>query len=95
MRRFVPNSHLNRELYPTRFLGCRRERRYVLSPMYGDNYEANACMQCYCGNAIEPGTELAPDSDCEEKTCSGNATEYCGGTNRLSTYVLPRTYVPY
>ena len=42
--------------------------------------------QCFCGNAIYNGGTLAPSkSDCD-LPCTGNATEVCGGYNRLSIY---------
>ena len=78
-----------------KIFGLQQGTEVYCSMLCMDDYESNVYIQCYCGDAIEPGTALAPDSECEAMTCSGNATEYCGGTNRLSTYVLPGTYVPY
>ena len=49
--------------------------------------------ECYCGNAIGGGSALVagstPDVTGCNVVCSGNATEYCGGPNRLNIY----TYV--
>ncbi|TFY75770.1 hypothetical protein EWM64_g8241 [Hericium alpestre] len=41
--------------------------------------------QCFCGNDLIQGAVTAPDSDCN-MGCAGNATEACGGPNRLSVY---------
>lgn len=41
--------------------------------------------QCYCGNTLATGSGPAPDGDCD-MTCSGNATEACGGPNRLNLF---------
>jgi hypothetical protein len=43
--------------------------------------------ECYCGDAFENGGGPAPDGlvGCD-MTCNGNATEYCGGPNRLDVY---------
>ncbi|GFZ47912.1 hypothetical protein JCM24511_05659 [Saitozyma sp. JCM 24511] len=43
-------------------------------------------VQCFCGNAIVQGGKLASaDTDCA-MACGGNATEACGGPNRMSVY---------
>ena len=45
--------------------------------------------ECYCGNTIVGGaivTGTTPDQTGCSMTCTGNATEYCGGPNRLSMY---------
>ncbi|KAA1470743.1 copper radical oxidase [Dentipellis sp. KUC8613] len=41
--------------------------------------------QCFCGDNLIEGAVEAPDSDCS-MGCGGNATEACGGPNRLSVY---------
>lgn len=43
--------------------------------------------ECYCGNSFANGGGPASDgsSGCS-MTCAGNATEYCGGPNRLNVY---------
>lgn len=46
--------------------------------------------ECYCGNTFGAGAVLATDGGCT-MTCNGNATEYCGGPNRLTTYKLNST----
>jgi hypothetical protein len=38
-----------------------------------------------CGNSLASGSGSAPTSDCN-MACSGNATEACGGPNRLNLY---------
>lgn len=38
-----------------------------------------------CGNSLTAGAGPAPASDCSMK-CSGNATEFCGGPNRLNLF---------
>ncbi|KAL9113797.1 MAG: hypothetical protein Q9227_002243 [Pyrenula ochraceoflavens] len=54
--------------------------------------------ECYCGNTINGGAIVAgttPDQTGCSMTCTGNATEYCGGPNRLNVYstnvTLPTT----
>lgn len=46
--------------------------------------------ECFCGNTINPGSALVPgltvaDTGCN-MLCKANATEYCGGGNRLNMY---------
>jgi hypothetical protein len=41
--------------------------------------------QCYCGTSIASGATSATASDCS-MTCTGNATEACGGPNRLNLF---------
>ncbi|KAF8860151.1 hypothetical protein BDZ45DRAFT_688777 [Acephala macrosclerotiorum] len=41
--------------------------------------------ECYCGDSLASGSGPAPASDCSTP-CSGNATEACGGGNRLNLY---------
>jgi hypothetical protein len=44
-------------------------------------------LTCFsdCGNALASVATLAADGDCN-MACSGNATEVCGGSNRISVY---------
>jgi hypothetical protein len=49
--------------------------------VFGTEYSS----ECYCGNALEPSSAVAPAGECGMK-CSGDATEMCGGPNRLSVY---------
>ncbi|KND94716.1 putative fungistatic metabolite [Tolypocladium ophioglossoides CBS 100239] len=41
--------------------------------------------QCYCGNQLATGGVKAADGDCST-ACGGNATQPCGGPNRLTLY---------
>ncbi|KAA8569468.1 hypothetical protein EYC84_001099 [Monilinia fructicola] len=41
--------------------------------------------ECWCGNQLSNGGTLAPESDCAT-LCTGNSSEFCGGTNRLDIY---------
>ncbi|EFQ26203.1 WSC domain-containing protein [Colletotrichum graminicola M1.001] len=41
--------------------------------------------ECYCGNSLAKGGVLANEADCTS-VCSGDATQPCGGPNRLSLY---------
>ncbi|KAH6711606.1 hypothetical protein BKA61DRAFT_554745 [Leptodontidium sp. MPI-SDFR-AT-0119] len=41
--------------------------------------------ECYCGNTLASGSGPAPTADCNV-ACSGNATEPCGGGNRLNLF---------
>ena len=47
--------------------------------------------ECYCGNTINAGAALQPDTDPQvngcNMVCAGNSSEYCGGPNRLDMYV--------
>ncbi|KAL8688550.1 MAG: hypothetical protein Q9218_005568, partial [Villophora microphyllina] len=52
--------------------------------------------ECYCGNTLLNGATLAtggtdPTANGCSMTCNGNATEYCGGAGRLSTYQMNST----
>ena len=38
-----------------------------------------------CGNVLTVGAKSAPPEDCTSK-CVGNASEICGGSNRLNLY---------
>ncbi|KAG8868256.1 hypothetical protein FRC20_003734 [Serendipita sp. 405] len=44
--------------------------------------------ECYCGNASSPLAESAPLNECN-MACLGDASEYCGGANRLLLYHNP------
>ncbi|KAM7205858.1 hypothetical protein V8F33_000688 [Rhypophila sp. PSN 637] len=41
--------------------------------------------ECYCGSALGNGSVAAAAGDCS-MACSGDATEICGGGNRLNVY---------
>ncbi|KAF9879202.1 copper radical oxidase [Colletotrichum karsti] len=41
--------------------------------------------ECYCGNALAKGGVIANEADCTTP-CNGNATQPCGGPNRLTLY---------
>ncbi|KAI2083645.1 hypothetical protein LOZ35_006849, partial [Ophidiomyces ophidiicola] len=41
--------------------------------------------ECFCGAVLEAASVRQPDADCS-MLCSGNATQLCGGSNRLSLY---------
>jgi hypothetical protein len=49
--------------------------------MFGVEYGG----ECYCSNALQAGSVLAPTTDCS-MTCGGNSQEYCGAGNRLDVY---------
>ncbi|KAH7126789.1 hypothetical protein B0J11DRAFT_526490 [Dendryphion nanum] len=52
--------------------------------------------ECYCGNTLATGAKLEDASGCN-MVCNGNATEYCGGSNRLNLYTsrqAPITWNP-
>ncbi|TCD64794.1 hypothetical protein EIP91_003605 [Steccherinum ochraceum] len=51
-------------------------------------------VQCFCGNTLVNGATLGAEADCN-MGCGGNATEACGGPNRLSVYsAQPNATVP-
>ncbi len=41
--------------------------------------------ECYCGSALQARSVAAADGDCSME-CSGDASQMCGGPNRLSVY---------
>lgn len=41
--------------------------------------------ECYCGDSFAAGSVAASEADCSFR-CPGNAAQYCGAGNRLSTY---------
>lgn len=49
--------------------------------------------ECYCGNTLAAGSAAAPAADCGQ-ACSGDATEACGGGNRLTLFYNPNANVP-
>ena len=51
--------------------------------------------QCFCGSSYSNGGGPAPDglAGCN-MVCNGNASEYCGGPNRLNVYTLPSVPAP-
>nr|XP_036580691.1 WSC domain-containing protein [Colletotrichum truncatum]KAF6788686.1 WSC domain-containing protein [Colletotrichum truncatum] len=48
--------------------------------------------ECYCGN--KPANGGLPAVDGCNMLCSGNASEYCGGPNRLNVYDFQHRYQP-
>ncbi|KAI0086860.1 copper radical oxidase [Irpex rosettiformis] len=54
----------------------------------GQNFNVSGVefgVQCFCGNELINGAVAATDGGCD-MSCGGNATEACGGPNRLSVY---------
>ncbi|KAF5021795.1 hypothetical protein F66182_6170 [Fusarium sp. NRRL 66182] len=47
--------------------------------------------ECYCGDGFTDGSVPAALTDCG-MLCNGNASEYCGGPNRLNVYQLNAAY---
>ncbi|GAP84127.1 putative WSC domain-containing protein [Rosellinia necatrix] len=43
--------------------------------------------ECYCGQFIDPRSNVTDDADCNI-VCAGDETEYCGGSDRLEMYRL-------
>lgn len=50
-------------------------------PYFGTQWS----RECFCGTVLAAGSEAAPLSDCSYP-CSGDATQMCGGSRRLSLY---------
>ncbi|KAJ7591598.1 hypothetical protein C8J56DRAFT_1137522 [Mycena floridula] len=46
--------------------------------------------ECYCGNRLVNGATLGDETTCS-MGCAGNASEACGGPNRLSVYSSTKT----
>ncbi|KAH7318630.1 carboxy terminal WSC domain-containing protein [Stachybotrys elegans] len=42
--------------------------------------------ECYCGDSLPETSTEAPAADCR-MLCAGSRTEFCGGPDRLSTYI--------
>jgi hypothetical protein len=51
-------------------------------PLAGTEYG----QECWCGSVLANNTVPAPASECNMK-CKGDATQLCGGRNRLNIYV--------
>ncbi|KAI1776044.1 WSC domain-containing protein [Hypoxylon cercidicola] len=49
--------------------------------------------ECYCANSLDPMSEDAPLTDCN-MVCSGDATEYCGDSNRIELYSTTASQPP-
>ena len=49
--------------------------------------------ECFCGNTLASGSAVAPAADCGN-ACSGDATEACGGGNRLTLFYNPNAKTP-
>ncbi|KAI1170310.1 heme peroxidase [Nemania sp. FL0916] len=43
--------------------------------------------ECYCGQSIDPRSNVTDDADCG-MVCAGDETEYCGGSDRIEMYRL-------
>jgi WSC domain len=48
--------------------------------------------ECYCGENLAADSTKQPVTDCSYP-CSGNSSEFCGGSNRLDLYQLGSTIV--
>ncbi|KAH8592518.1 WSC domain-containing protein [Bisporella sp. PMI_857] len=44
--------------------------------------------ECWCGNALNSGSLMAPENDCNF-SCPGNSSQICGAGNRLNVYTKP------
>ncbi|KAH9946755.1 hypothetical protein B0H21DRAFT_388973 [Amylocystis lapponica] len=51
-------------------------------------------VQCFCSNNLVEGAVITADTDCG-MGCGGNATEACGGPNRLSVYTSTENVTAY
>ena len=49
-------------------------------------------QECYCGNSFSNGGAQEPDMSGCNMPCAGNASEYCGGPNRLNVYDYNNQY---
>ena len=49
--------------------------------------------ECYCGDTLADSSKVAPASECR-MLCAGSNAEYCGASNRLSTYKKKDTTPP-
>ncbi|KAF3484451.1 uncharacterized protein GIQ15_03775 [Arthroderma uncinatum] len=52
----------------------------------GTNYFGTEYFsECYCGASLSPGSTKQTEDGCSF-FCSGNSTQYCGGSNRINIY---------
>ncbi|KAL1858945.1 hypothetical protein VTK73DRAFT_7729 [Phialemonium thermophilum] len=58
-----------------------------------DFFGAEYGRECYCGNALQPGSSVVADAECG-KVCGGNQYEFCGDSDRISLYRLPTAPLP-
>jgi hypothetical protein len=58
-------------------------------PYFGTEWS----RECYCGNEPVQGSNLAPLTECNY-ACSGDPTQACGGSRRLSLYNNPNLTGP-
>ncbi|KAL1955711.1 hypothetical protein VTO42DRAFT_8183 [Malbranchea cinnamomea] len=49
--------------------------------------------ECYCGAELSDSSTVQPEADCSF-FCSGNSTQYCGGSNRMNVYVKEGLLIP-
>ena len=49
--------------------------------------------ECYCGNILDPTSTAQPPADCNSP-CSGNSSQTCGSSRRLSLYTNLRYSAP-
>ncbi|KAJ9132986.1 WSC-domain-containing protein [Pleurostoma richardsiae] len=52
--------------------------------MFGVEY----AEQCFCGDSLNAGSAWATDQDDCSMACAANASQYCGGGDRLNVYAL-------
>ncbi|KAI9890524.1 MAG: hypothetical protein M1814_003863 [Vezdaea aestivalis] len=73
----VPGPASNTLTIATCLAACKANGYILAAAEYG--------RECYCGNALNPGSTKQADASCG-MTCAGNSTEYCGSSNLLSLY---------
>jgi len=49
--------------------------------------------ECFCGNSLTDGSAPVLETECDHP-CTGDATEMCGGSRRLSLYQNPDFVAP-
>eukprot|EP00041_Stephanoeca_diplocostata_P032967 m.1075633 g.1075633 ORF g.1075633 m.1075633 type:complete len:890 (+) comp24243_c0_seq1:40-2709(+) len=71
---------------------CIRDGYNESSDVYGVEYGG----QCFCDHSLHTNAQhpKEPDTDCQQMKCSGNASEYCGGSDRIFVYKATCNGIP-
>ncbi|KAG6812809.1 hypothetical protein H0H92_000267 [Tricholoma furcatifolium] len=77
--RIMPNEQptITNNTVPACVAVCAAQNYTLAGTEYSD--------ECYCGNTLVAGAVISTDDTCNS-ACVGNATQACGGPNRLSVY---------
>lgn len=80
-KRFTPVSRMASTVVSARLeIACRASSSFVALRCFNNTFWVSDC-----GNVLTVGSKSAPPEDCSTK-CVGDASQTCGGNNRLSIY---------